>query len=96
MYLNNKDQYVLYISLFSSSYDIGTEKTDTAIYNMYNSLYRCIYNIKTQENSYPGGHTLSFMTRINLHGFFRFNLFVDVIIPKKLIVFDLFVYLFLI
>jgi hypothetical protein len=36
------------------------------------------------------------MIRINLHRFVRFSLFVDAIIPKKLIIFGLFVYLFLI
>ena len=41
-------------------------------------------------------HTLSFMIRINLHRLVRFSLFVDAIIPKKLIIFGLFVYRFLI
>ena len=36
------------------------------------------------------------MIRINLHRLVRFSLFVDAIIPKKLIIFSLFVYLFLI
>jgi hypothetical protein len=43
-----------------------------------------------------GGHTLSFMIRINLHRLVRFSLFVDAIIPKKLMIFGLFIYLFLI
>ena len=51
---------ILYIFIFITILHRYREDIDTTIYNMYN-----IYSIEHKENSWTGGHTLSFMIRIN-------------------------------
>ena len=87
---NHLDDY-MHIYLYSHHQMTQVQRRHRHNYIQY---VQYIYNIRTQENNQPG-HTLSFMIPINLHKLVRFNLFVDAIIPKKLIIFGLFVYMYL-
>ena len=85
--------FYIYIYLYSHHQMTQVQRRHRHNYIQY---IQYIHNIRTQETRQLGGHTLSFMIRINLHRLVRFSLFVDAIIPKKLMIFGLFVYLFLI
>jgi hypothetical protein len=77
--------FSIYIIILITTLHRYREDIDTTIYNMHN-IYSIVHRKTVSQENTP-----FFMTCIKLHRLVRFNLFFDTIIPKKLIIFGLFV-----